>query len=234
MEQIATHVIGALATVPVALIYVIAAAWVGVESDGIGLPVEPVMLFVGSLAAAGHVNVPFAILATGLGCAALGTISFVLGRRYGSKLVSRVGHFVGLTPARADHLELWLRHRGLLGIILLRMTPLVRSFSSFICGTADISPASFALGTFVGSAVYSGAWIVLGFFLGEDYRAPLHFLDQLGPRGILIALGVVLVLFLLHRLAGRFAFLRLALHFHRRHQRQHPSGPPLATGTVDA
>ncbi len=232
MEQIVTQVISALATVPVALIYVIAAAWVGVESDGIGLPVEPVMLFVGSLATAGHVNLPIAILATGVGCTVLGTVSFVLGRRYGAKVVQRVGRFVGLSPARADHLELWLRHRGLLGIILLRMTPLLRSFSSFICGTAEISPASFAIGTFVGSAVYSGAWIVLGFFLGQDYRAPLHFLDQLGWRGIALAVGVVLVLFLLHRLAGRFAFLRLSHYFHRR--RQHAAGPPLATSALDA
>ncbi|HEY7983033.1 MAG TPA: DedA family protein [Ktedonobacterales bacterium] len=234
MEQLATQVIGALATVPVALIYVIAAIWVGIESDGIGLPVEPVMLFVGSLAAAGHVNLPIAILATGVGCAALGAISFVLGRRYGPTVLKRYGRFVGLTPARADHLELWLRHRGLLGIILLRMTPLLRSFSSFICGTAGISPARFAVGTFVGSAIYSGAWIVLGNVLGENYRAPLHFLDQLGPRGILIALGVVLVLFVLHRLAGRFAWLRMALHFHRRQQREHSSGPPLAAGALDA
>jgi membrane protein DedA with SNARE-associated domain len=233
MEQIVTQVIGALATVPVAFIYVIAAVWVGIESDGIGLPVEPVMLFVGSLAAAGHVNLPIAVLATGLGCVLLGTVSFVLGRRYGSKVLSRFGRFVGLSPARADHLELWLRHRGLLGIILLRMTPLLRSFSSFICGTAEIGPAQFAIGTFVGSAVYSGAWIVLGNLLGENYRAPLRFLDQLGPRGILIALGVVVVLFLLHRLAGRLAFLRLALHFHRHHHREHASGP-LATGTLDA
>ena len=234
MEHIATQVIAALATVPVALIYVIAAAWVGVESNGIGVPVEPVMLFVGSLATAGHVNLPIAILATGLGCMTLGTVSFVLGRRFGPKLVSRIGRFVGLTPARAEHLELWLRHRGLLGIILLRMTPLVRSFSSFICGTAEISPANFAIGTFIGSAIYSGAWIVLGFFLGEDYRAPLHFLDQLGLRGILIALAIVLLLFVLHRLAGRFAFLRFSHYFHRRHKQQHPSGPPLATGTMDA
>jgi membrane protein DedA with SNARE-associated domain len=234
MEHIATQVIAALATVPVALIYVIAAAWVGVESNGIGVPVEPVMLFVGSLATAGHVNLAIAILATGVGCATLGTISYVLGRRFGPKLIARVGRFVGLTPERAEHLELWLRHRGLLGIILLRMTPLVRSFSSFICGTAEISPARFAVGTFIGSAVYSGAWIVLGFFLGEDYRAPLHFLDQLGLRGILIALGVVLLLFVVHRLAGRFAFLRLSYYFHLRHKQQHPSGPPLATGAVDA
>jgi membrane protein DedA with SNARE-associated domain len=234
VEQLATHVISALATVPVALIYVIAAAWVGVESDGIGVPVEPVMLFVGSLAAAGHISLPIAVLATGLGCVALGTVTFVLGRRYGPKVVSRVGRFVGLSPARADHLELWLRHRGLLGIILLRMTPLLRSFSSFICGTAEVSPVSFVIGTFIGSAVYSGIWLVLGNVLGDNYRAPLHFLDQLGPRGLLIALGIVVVLFVAHRLAGRFAFLRVALHFHRHHHREHASGPPLAAGTMDA
>ncbi|HEV2235254.1 MAG TPA: DedA family protein [Ktedonobacterales bacterium] len=234
MEQLATQVIGALATVPVALIYVIAAIWVGIESDGIGVPVEPVMLFVGSLAAAGHISLPIAVLATGVGCVLLGTISFMLGRRFGPEVVKRVGRFVGLTPARADHLELWLRHRGLLGIILLRMTPLLRSFSSFICGTAEIAPVNFIIGTFVGSAVYSGIWIVLGNVLGDNYKAPLHFLDQLGPKGLLIPLGIIVVLFVAHRLAGRFAFLRMALHFHRHHPGGHASGPPLTAGALDA
>ncbi len=233
MEQLATQVIAALSSVPVVFIYLIAAAWVGLESNGIGVPVEPVMLFVGSLVADGHVNLPLAIVAAGLGCAVFGTLTYVLGRRYGPEIIKRFGHFVGLTPARADHLELWLRHRGLVGVAVLRMTPLVRTFSCFICGIADVAPAKFALGTFVGSAIYSGVWIVVGNLLGRNYKAPLRYLDQLGFRGILLIVGLVVLLFIIHRLAGHFAFRRIAIHFHRHHQQLHPSGP-LPAGTIDA
>jgi membrane protein DedA with SNARE-associated domain len=233
VEQLASQVIAALSSVPPVLIYLIAAIWVGIESDGIGVPVEPVMLFVGSLASRQVVSLPLSIVTSAVGCLTFGTLMYVVGRRYGQAVITRIGRFVGLTPARAEHLELWLRHRGLLGVTVLRMTPLVRSFSCLICGTADIAPAKFAVGTFVGSAIYCGVWITVGNILGKDYVAPLHFLDQLGFRGILIAVGIVVVLFVGHRLLGSLVMRRMARHFHLHHHKEHAAGP-LPAGTLDA
>lgn len=220
VEQLASQLIAALGSVPALVVYAIAAVWVGIECIGIGVPVEPVMLFLGSLVALGHVNLPLAILATGLGCVVLGSLAYWAGRRYGTEAIARFGRYVGLKPVRAAHLELWLRRRGALGVCGLRVTPLVRSFTSFVSGVADVPQASWAVGTFVGSAVYSGLWIILGDVFGANYQVPLRYLDRFGLWGIAAVVGIIVVVFLLHRFAGRLAFLGLAWHF-RRHHKQH-------------
>jgi membrane protein DedA with SNARE-associated domain len=218
VEELAAHLIGALGSVPALVVYVIAAVWVGIECFGIGVPVEPVMLFLGSLVALGDVNLPLALLAMGLGSVVLGSLAYWAGRRYGTQAIARFGRYVGLKPARAAHLELWLRRRGALGVFGLRVTPLVRPFTSFVSGVADVPQASWVLGTFVGSALYCAVWVVLGNVFGADYQAPLHALDHFGLWGIAAVIAVVLALFLLHRVAGRVAVRGLEAHFQRHHK----------------
>ncbi len=220
MANLATQLIMAMSGIPVVLIYLIAAAWVGVESAGIGVPVEPVMLFVGSLVAQGHVNLALGILVTGLGCVVFGSLAYFIGLRFGTKAITRYGRFVGLTPARADHIELWLRRRGALGVFLVRLAPFVKTFSSFIAGVADIRYPLFAVGTFLGSLVYCGVWIVLGDVLGANYRKPLEYLDRLDGRGVAIVLGIIAIAIVLHHFWGRLALWRLAIHFRRHHHVQ--------------
>jgi membrane protein DedA with SNARE-associated domain len=67
MTNLVDHLIQILGSVPAFLVYVIAAVWMGLESAGIGVPIEPMMLFVGSLAAGVHPHIflPLAILRLG-------------------------------------------------------------------------------------------------------------------------------------------------------------------------
>jgi membrane protein DedA with SNARE-associated domain len=221
VANLATQLIAALNGIPVWAVYLFAAVWVGLESAGIGVPIEPVMLFVGSLAAQGHVNLALGILTTSLGCLAFASLAYLVGLRFGTPLITRFGRFVGLSPARADHIELWLRHRGALGIFLLRVTPVVRTFGSYVAGVADIRFPLFAASTFVGSLVYCGAWIAVGNVLGADYRKPLEYLDRLDGRGVAIVLGLIVLGIVLHHFWGRIALWRLAIHFHRHHHLKH-------------
>lgn len=225
MEQLFTQAISVMSSVPSPLVYLIAALWVGVESAGIGVPIEPMMLFVGSLATHGSLDLILTIAVVTIGCFACSTLAYFIGRRAGTVAVSDVGRFVGLNRDRAEHLELWLRHRGALGVFIARITPMVRTFGSYIMGAADVPFGVFALGTLAGALLYSGAWIVVGFVLGDNYKAPLHYLDQFGTTGILIVVGIVVLFIVVHHFSGRFTFHRMAIHF-RRHHAQTPASVP--------
>ena len=218
MEQLFTNLISFMSSVPLPLIFLIVAVWVGAESAGIGVPIEPMMLFAGSLAAQSKnpiVEVAIFIVTTALGCLVFAGVAYEIGKRVGTATITKVGRFIGLNKARADHIELWLRHRGGLGVFIARETPMVRTFGSYIMGAADIPPATFALSTFVGSLVYCGIWIVLGNILGANYAQALGYLGKIGTPGILIAVGVVLVVVVLHHFAGRFGFHRIKRHYLR-------------------
>jgi membrane protein DedA with SNARE-associated domain len=228
--------------VPVALIYLIAALWVGLNSAGLNVPTEPVMLFVGSLAATarattvatashGRVNVPLAIFAMAVGSVLFGLLAYTLGQRYGNQAIQRFGRYVGLPSTRADHIELWLRHRGLTGITLSRLVPLVRSFSALISGMAEIPMRTFLIGTFVGSAIYCAIWLLLGAWLGSDYVEVFRGLDHLGWVGVASVVALVAIVWVIHRYGRHLALLQLASHFHLFHHLRHKQVTP---GVADA
>jgi membrane protein DedA with SNARE-associated domain len=226
VEQSVQAVLLALAAVPAIAIYAICAAWLGIESAGVGVPIEIILLFEGSLVAQQKVNLVLAIVCCSLGCLLFASIAYIIGRRAGAVAVARVGRYVGLNQTRAEHIELWLRHRGALGVFIARVTPMVRTYSSYIMGAAEIAIPSFVLGTFVGSLLYNGVFITLGMVLGRDYAKPLHYLDDLGFTGVAIAALAVLLLLVLHHFWGRLTLRSIARHFHRHHAQHRPETAP--------
>ncbi|MGO8949187.1 MAG: DedA family protein [Ktedonobacterales bacterium] len=220
MTNLVNHLIQILGSVPAILVYLIAAVWMGLESAGIGVPIEPMMLFVGSLAAGmhPHISLPLAILSATVGCLVFSSLAYVIGERVGTTAIARAGRYAGLNQERADHIELWLRHRGAIGVFIARETPMVRTYGSFVMGAARIPLRTFLIATFLGSLLYTAIFITLGEVLGANYRAPLSWLDShVGPGAFVIVIGIVVALLVLYHFGARLARYRLALHYRRHH-----------------
>ena len=218
MEQFVTNALNTLAAVPLIVTLVLIAVWVGLESAGIGVPIEPAMLFLGSLAAKEHA---VAIAVTGTFCAAAGCVAFsslayYIGQRLGTVAIARVGRYVGLTQERAEHIELWLRRRGALGVFIARETPMVRTYGSFVMGAAGVPKRKFLLGTTLGALLYCGVFIALGTLLGNNYKVALDWMQKhFGTRDVLMVWGCIILLFVAHHFWGRLSLRRLANHFRR-------------------
>lgn len=229
MEQLFSNLVGVMQhNVPGPLIYAIAAIWLGLESAGIGVPIEPMLLFVGSLATSGTlVNPWIATVTTALGCLAFATAAYFIGKRVGTGALARVGRFIGLNQQRADHIDLWLRHRGMVGVLIARETPMVRTFGSYIMGAADVPLPTFLLGTLAGSLLYCGVIIGVGAALG--YERPLHALGAIGWKGFAVVAAVVVVYAVLHQFWGRLTLRRMKRHY-ARHQAALATIPAAASG----
>ncbi|HEX6123047.1 MAG TPA: DedA family protein, partial [Ktedonobacterales bacterium] len=206
-----------LGQVPAPLVYLIAAIWIGLESAGIGIPIEPMMLFLGSLAARGDISLPLSILDLAVGCLIFSSLAYLIGRRGGTAAITRLGRYVGLTPVRADHIEWWLRQRGLPAIFLARLTPMVRTFGSFAMGAAAVPRLAFAVGTFTGAIVYCAIWTILGDILGARYEAVLGAFDRFKFIGIAAMALIVAVVVVAHHFWGRLTLHRIAEYFHHHH-----------------
>lgn len=216
--QLVTSILTLLGNVPLPLVYAIVAVWIGIDCAGIPLPMEPVLLFAGALGATGRASAALAILSAVLGSLALASLAYHLGRRFGAPAITRVGRRIGFTQARADHMELWLRHRGVLGVIFASIAPGIRTFSAYMMGIAEVPHMTFLFGVFVGTVIYSSIWIMVGQTLGANYRAPLRYLDRIGLFGIALAAIVAGTAILLHHLWGQHARQRVAAHFHHFHE----------------
>jgi membrane protein DedA with SNARE-associated domain len=152
---------------------------------------ELVMLYAGAVAAGvfpgtHHVSVFGAKVGYGVGSfilmALAGTLGYFagalvgwwVGLRGGRPLLERRGRWLHVTPERLDRAERWFERWGNVGVLVGRVTPLVRSFVSIPAGVFEMPLAPYALYTLVGSAVWAFAIAGAGYGLGASYERFNH------------------------------------------------------------
>jgi len=149
---------------------------------------EVVMLYAGAVAAGvfpgtHHVSVVGAKVGFGIGAfivmALAGTLGYFVGAligwwiglRGGRPLLETRGRWLHVTPERLDRAEQWFQRWGNFGVLVGRVTPVVRSFVSIPAGIFEMRLAPYTLYTLVGSAVWSFAIAGVGYGLGSSYKS---------------------------------------------------------------
>jgi membrane protein DedA with SNARE-associated domain len=167
---------------------------------------EIVMLYAGAVASgvftsAHHVNLFGAKLGYGIGAfiamALAGTIGYFVGAligyaigRYGGRpLLERHGRWFHLSPERFDRAERWFDRWGNFGVLVGRVTPVVRSFVSIPAGVFRMPLGAYCLYSFVGSAVWAIVIAAFGYTLGKSYENFNHafrYLEFAVVAGVLV------------------------------------------------
>ncbi len=177
---------------------------------------EIVMLYAGAVAAGvfpgtHHVSVFGAKVGFGIGSfivmALAGTLGYFagalvgwwIGLRGGRPLLERRGRWLHVTPERLDRAERWFERWGNVGVLVGRLTPLVRSFVSIPAGVFEMRLAPYALYTLVGSAVWAFAIAGAGYGLGSSYKSFDHGFKY--AEFAVVAGVLVLAAYLIYRLS---------------------------------
>jgi membrane protein DedA with SNARE-associated domain len=172
---------------------------------------ELVMLYAGALAAGAFpagVTVFGATISHGvaayLALSLAGTLGYLVGalfgwwvgRRGGRAFVERHGRLVHLDSARLGRAERWFERWGSLGVLLGRITPLVRSFVSIPAGVFEMPIAPYTLLTVVGSAIWAFGLSAVGWALGTRYAGfdrGFHYADYTVVALVVVALAAIAV-----------------------------------------
>lgn len=109
-------------------------------------------------------------LAGTLGYLAGAIVGWGIGRYGGRPLLERRGNWFHLTPERLDRAERWFERWGNLGVLVGRITPIVRSFVSIPAGVFEMPLAPYTVLTLIGSAVWAFAIAGAGYALGSSYK----------------------------------------------------------------
>ena len=177
---------------------------------------ELVMLYAGAVAAgafasAHHVALFGASIHFGAGAfvvmALAGTLGYLVGAvvgygigLYGGRpLLERHGRWFHVTPARLDRAERWFGRWGNLGVLVGRITPLVRSFVSYPAGALRMPVGPYVVLTLTGSALWAFAIAGVGYALGTSYHRFDHGFKY--AEYAVVAAVVVGAAYLLFRLA---------------------------------
>ena len=152
---------------------------------------ELVMLYAGAVAAgvfssAHNVSLFGAKIGFGAGAfvvmALAGTLGYLVGAiigwwiglRGGRRLLERHGRWLHLGPERLERAERWFDRFGNVGVLIGRLTPLVRSFVSIPAGVFKMPLAPYTVLTLIGSAIWAFAIAGAGYGLGSSYERFNH------------------------------------------------------------
>jgi membrane protein DedA with SNARE-associated domain len=155
--------------------------------------------FAGVLAYQGHLNLALVII-IGTAAEMVGSyISYAVGRVGGKPLVAKLGRYVLVTQADVDRAERFLAGRGAWAVVVGRMLPFVRAFTSIVSGLVRIPAGKFGVLSLIGTVIYATVLSVAGYQLGHAWNSVSHGLAVVGY--ILFALVVIaIVSFVLYRL----------------------------------
>lgn len=202
--------ISGLGHVPSPIIDLFVFIWLAAESCGVPLPNELVLLLAGSIAAQRSDPIgliELAVVAT-LGSLVGATAAYYIGARGGRALIIRLGRFVGLNANRLDMVERWFARTGPVAIGIARITPFVRTVSSFPAGILRMAPRSFYLATATGSLIWCAVLVSVGYLLGVHYMIAVHLIEEYTVPAILALAVLVAAYVWLHQRLARLGAAR--------------------------
>jgi membrane protein DedA with SNARE-associated domain len=151
-------------------------AIVGMESAGVPMPGETILIAAAILAGQGKLNI-FGVIAAAAGGAIIGdNCGYWIGREFGFPLVYRFGRYVRLDERRLKLGQyLFLRHGGKI-VFFGRFVAMLRAFAAFLAGVNRFEWERFFLFNALGGIVWASIFGMGGFWLGrafETYARPV-------------------------------------------------------------
>lgn len=169
--------------------YFITFAWTFLEG-------ETFVIFAGAAASQGLLNAYWLVVAAWTGSFLGDQLYFLLGRKYGHRLLKRFPKLQGGVNVALDML-----HKYHVGFILsFRFIYGVRNFSSLAMGMSMISWPRFAALNFIAAGLWANCFVWAGYLLGVAFEAVLGDIAKdfgLVMLGVFATVGIVL--FIVHR-----------------------------------
>lgn len=175
--------------------YLVVFFGVMLESAGVPIPGETILLAAGVLAQRGHLDVGDAIVFGIIGAVAGDQIGYWVGREGGRPFVLRWGRYVGITPVRLSRAEAFFSRHGGKAVFLARFFAGFRVFGALVAGISRMHWRTFAFYNMLGAAVWATAAVLAGYLLGGSLDLVQRWLGR--ATLLLAALVVVAAVFYL-------------------------------------
>jgi membrane protein DedA with SNARE-associated domain len=182
----AHHLHAAIATYGYLAIFVI----VAMESAGIPMPGETVLVTAAILAGQGTLRIYGVIGAAAAGAIIGDNCGYWVGREFGFPLVYRYGRYIRLDERRLKLGQyLFLKHGGKI-VFFGRFVAVLRAFAAFLAGVNRFNWEEFFLYNAAGGIVWASIFGFGGFWLGRAFE---HYARPVGVAALIAAvIGSVL------------------------------------------
>ncbi|NTU72376.1 MAG: DedA family protein [Coriobacteriia bacterium] len=103
------------------------------------------------------------------------TISYIIGRRGGAALIQSVGPRFGISLEAIEAGEEYFERRGPFTIVFARFIAVMKNLAPAIAGASKMKVAVFQAFSLLGSVMYAGILVGVGWFLGENFQQGLKY-----------------------------------------------------------
>lgn len=168
------------------------------ESAGVPIPGETVLISSGVLVQQGHLEFGYAVAFGILGAIIGDQIGYWAGRKGGRPFVLRWGRYVKITPERLARVETFFASHGGKAVFLARFVAGLRVFGALVAGITRMHWRTFFFYNALGGAIWATAAVSAGYLLGGS----LDLIERwVGRASILlvILLAFAVALYLSHR-----------------------------------
>ncbi|WP_229404986.1 DedA family protein [Micromonospora sp. NBRC 110038] len=175
-----------LTALPPVAVYLIVAGVIGVESMGVPLPGEIVLVSSALLAATGVVQPEWVAVAAAFGAIIGDSIGYAVGRRGGRPLLARLGRRFPkhLGPAQLARAEQSFARHGVWAVFFGRFVALLRILAGPLAGALHVPYRRFLLANAAGGLVWAFGTTYLLYSVG---RAAEHWLKDISWAGLVLA-----------------------------------------------
>ncbi len=141
------------------------------ESTMVPIPSLLVMPFAGYLASQGHFSLPVILVINSVAALLGSALSYWLGAAGGKPLLLKYGKYVLVRPKDIEKTEEFFAKHGRWTVLIGRFLPVVRHIISIPAGIARMPLIPFFTQTFIGSTLWGGGLMILGYGLGSRWEA---------------------------------------------------------------
>ena len=177
------------------------------DQMGVPIPAAPWLLAAGALAAAGHFHWFIALLLSILACLVADFFWFYLGRYRGTQVVAVLCK-MSMEPDTCVRktVNVFTRY-GWRGIIVAKFVPGMSTVTPPLAGMAGVRAGRFLVFDGLGSILYSGSFILLGYIFSNQIGQIAAALDRFGG-GLLKFVLILVALYIFYKFWDRQRILR--------------------------
>ena len=168
------------------------------ESTMVPIPSLLVMPFAGFLAAQDIYSLPVILVINSTAALTGSLLSYWLGAAGGKPLLLKYGKWVMVRPKDIERTEEFFARRGYT-VLIARFLPVVRHLISIPAGIARMPLRSFMLQTFLGSTIWGGGLMILGYTVGTSWAKLAKKIDLVVAVAIVVVILAIAIRFVVRR-----------------------------------
>jgi len=182
--------------------YPVVFLFIMLESTLVPIPSELVMPFAGFMASQGKFSLAVILVINSVGALVGSGLCYWIGVVGGKPFLTNYGKYFLVGKREIERTEAFFARHGNKTILIGRFLPVIRHVISVPAGIARMPLPGFFLQTFLGSTIWGGVLILLGYYVGENWKAfsnELKHVDHIIAAILVLALVALGIRFVVRR-----------------------------------